>query len=67
MAIITGCYESQVTDALLPKVNNCRHRNFTDNHKMPIPRGGKCMSTTTHILVYLNPNICCGDLMQHAN
>lgn len=37
MAVITGCYESHVSDALLPKVNNCRHRYFNDYHKKSIP------------------------------
>lgn len=54
MAVITGRYESHVSGALLPNVNDCRHRNFHDYHKKPIPRGGKRdervhMCTTTHI------------------
>lgn len=54
MAVITGYYESQVSGALLPNVNDCRHRNFHDYHKKPIPGGGKryeCvyMCTAAHI------------------
>lgn len=41
MAVITGCYESHVSGALLPNVNDCRHRNFHDYHKKPIPREEK--------------------------
>lgn len=58
MAVITGCYESHVSGALLPNVNDCRHRNFHDYHKKPIPRGKKryeCvhMCTTAHIPVWI--------------
>lgn len=33
MAVITGYYESHVSVALLPNVNDWRHRNFHDYHK----------------------------------
>lgn len=50
MAVITGCYESHVSGALLPNVNDCRQRNFHDYHKKPIPRGEKrYMCTSAHI------------------
>lgn len=56
MAVITGCYESHVSGALLPNVNDCRHRNFHDYHKKLIPRGERrndCvhMCTTAHVPV----------------
>ncbi len=56
MALITGCYEPHVSGALLPNVNDCRHRNFHDYHKKSIPRGKrryKCVDicTTAHIPV----------------
>lgn len=41
MAVITGYYESHVSVALLPNLNEWRHRNFHDNHKKTIPRGEK--------------------------
>lgn len=33
MAVITGCYESHVSGALLPNVNNCRETNLHDYYK----------------------------------
>lgn len=42
MAVITGYYESHVSVALFPNVNEWRHRNFHENHKKTIPRGEKC-------------------------
>lgn len=58
MAVITGCYESHVSGALLPNVNDCRHRNFHDYHKKLIPRGERrydCvhMWTTAHVPAYV--------------
>lgn len=33
MAVITGCYGSHLSIALLPNVNDWRHRNFHDGNK----------------------------------
>lgn len=41
MAVITWHYESHVSAALLPNVNDWRHRNFHDYHKNLIPRQEK--------------------------
>lgn len=60
MAVITGCYESHVSGALLPNVNDCRHRNFHDYHKKPIPTGEKryenvymCRSAQISLCIYI--------------
>lgn len=63
MAVITGCYESHVSGALLPNVNDCRHRNFHDYHKKTISGGQKryeCahMFATTHPPVCVAANMC---------
>lgn len=39
MAVITGRYESHLSIALLPKVNDWRHRNFHDGNKKKSPMG----------------------------
>lgn len=42
MAVITGRYESHLSIALLPNVNDWRHRNFHDGYKKKIPYGYEC-------------------------
>lgn len=41
MTVITGRYESHLSIALLPNVNDWRHRNFHDGYKK-IPYGYEC-------------------------
>lgn len=81
MAVITGCYESHVFSALLPNVNDCRHRNFHDCHKKPIPRQEKryecaqlhnCTHTCTSVchiycILYIQIQSIVENLLLHAN
>lgn len=53
MAVITGCYVSHVSDALLPSVNNCGHWNFNDKHKKAKRREVPWMSMYVYNIVCL--------------